>query len=716
VRDFSISLRIFLSVILSLPLVGSASAWELSNPAPLAGNVVSVSAPSPDTCWIADNYGGIAVTVDGGDSWSQVSLPEFWWGEHLLDFQTGRSGWVFEHPRLPWETARCYRTIDGGETWEEFAVGIENEIFISLCFAADSGCVIAGGYDGSNEVPVIFQLVENTFERVVLPQGTSGSVASICILSGRSVWVTGEQGYFAFSPNGGASWQQAQTGVNTSFSSVAFINNQVGWIGGGNFNNAVLLKTVNGGGTWRAVEGLEATSEIVGLTSFSRSGIAAISKGGGEDDLASILITRDGASWQRISSTSSELFTTMDATSEEIWVGGQKGLLLHSTDGGNAAPVGQRVTTAQLTDISFSSPTNGWAVGEGAIALKTDDGGTTWSMVQSFGGWNVIRVVAISDERVITTCADSREYLSVDRGAHWREIAISDQDVYQIKRFSASLIAASGGSLVISTVEGENWTTKQVSELSITDFTLAGESMLAALSNGPVMRSDDGGDRWSPIEGIPENCEAIFHFDAMSGWALCTVDMELRLLFTHNGWETYNSVRSIRSFYDWVFTSATEGWFAGSFVSGDILREGLWRLSDRGFRREQLDLPVGRVTGIASTDADHIWICGADGLLAKLTGEVESVANETAPTPFALNLIQAYPNPTNGRVTLRWNAALHTPLSFDLFGSDGRSGRSFRAPTGATRFGIELEGLPAGTYYLKSRTLTDQPIPIVLVK
>jgi len=715
-RDHRVARALSVLATLTILLASTAYGWEIANPWPLAGNISSVASPSTDTCWIADDYGGIAVTADGGNSWRLVELPEFWYAPHLLAFNTGSDGWIAENPRFAGETGRFYHTTDGGGSWNQLAIGNGDDIFELAAISAKGDGVFAGGFDYSHNIPVIYRLVEGAFERVSLPEGGSESINDIFTLNGRSVWVAGSQGYFAFSANGGAAWQKIETGTNRPLNAVAFRTNMVGWIGGGEFNAPMLLKTVNGGGNWTPVEGLDATSAIAALALFGQAGAVAVTKGNGDDGVASTLVSNDGSSWNRVSGIANELYSAVDAVGSEVWATGQKGLLMHSANGGDLVSAGHRLTTKGLTAISFDSPEHGWAVGEGRTVLRTVNGGETWTLLQNFPGWNVIRVVALSATRVIATCADSREFLSTDGGDNWHEIAISDLDVYLIKRYGQTLIAASEGSLLFSDNAGDSWTAKRVSANPINDFSLAGGVLFAGLSNDAVMRSEDLGDHWSRVETLPENCEKIHFFDQYYGWALINEGVGVRLYVTRNGGGAFTRLIDFRWIYDWAFVSQSEGWIAGVLNGNDFQDHGLLHLTDYGFDIRPISLPVGRVSGVVSANPTHLWMCGSDGLLARLTDEVVSVTDDPPPSPFALSLIEAYPNPTNGQVTLNWNARLAAPLTFDLIGINGRSGKTYVIPTGASRFGIELSDLPAGTYYLKPRTLSHQPVPIVLVK
>jgi len=64
--------------------------------------------------------------------------------------------------------------------------------------------------------------------------------------------------------------------------------------------------------------------------------------------------------------------------STQLWVVGDKGLILMTTDGGISWDQQNSGVTQRLNDVAFSSATNGYAVGNGGTILKTTNGGGTW--------------------------------------------------------------------------------------------------------------------------------------------------------------------------------------------------------------------------------------------------------------------------------------------------------------------------------------------------
>jgi photosystem II stability/assembly factor-like uncharacterized protein len=69
--------------------------------------------------------------------------------------------------------------------------------------------------------------------------------------------------------------------------------------------------------------------------------------------------------------------------STQLWVVGDKGLIMHTIDGGALWHQQNSGVTKTLYDVAFYSVTNGYAVGGSGTILKTINGGVTWARQQS---------------------------------------------------------------------------------------------------------------------------------------------------------------------------------------------------------------------------------------------------------------------------------------------------------------------------------------------
>ena len=92
--------------------------------------------------------------------------------------------------------------------------------------------------------------------------------------------------------------------------------------------------------------------------------------------------------WHRLNiSTNNNLTSVSFIDSQNGWICGGDGLVLHTTDGGNVWLENLVPTPNNLTAIKFLSDTNGWVVGQNVL-LKTTDNGSNWeSKTPSYTFW-----------------------------------------------------------------------------------------------------------------------------------------------------------------------------------------------------------------------------------------------------------------------------------------------------------------------------------------
>jgi len=187
--------------------------------------------------WVA---AGLAIqTEDGGKSWKRDSTLV---GVRQIFFADSLHGWARSF--LP----RTFRTIDGGQTWKRIQItDVISEVRTNQFFAFDtSRCFVA----------LNIGLYASTDGGQNWIQHSSQELTSFAFLDSMEAWgVLGDK--LLHSTDGGRTWENLTKNILPDgvafFSSVDFINTQVGWVAGLNTifsKGGVILKTVNGGITW----------------------------------------------------------------------------------------------------------------------------------------------------------------------------------------------------------------------------------------------------------------------------------------------------------------------------------------------------------------------------------------------------------------------------------------------------------------------------------
>ena len=150
-------------------------------------------------------------------------------------------------------------------------------------------------------------------------------------------------------------WAVKSSAEWKNLSSVAFVNQNLGWIAVG----PVILKTTDGGKTWDEI--LPPSQGQLAALSFVDGQHGWIAKSRGQEGSIVHIPGNDNVS--------SESF------------------VLATTDSGQTWQTAFHVTShvdhsAWILNMFFLNRTNGWAVGRNGLILRTEDGGKSWQKTE----------------------------------------------------------------------------------------------------------------------------------------------------------------------------------------------------------------------------------------------------------------------------------------------------------------------------------------------
>lgn len=157
--------------------------------------------------WVAGQGGQIARSVDGGLTWQVQPSGTT---RNLLDieFVTRERGLAVG------DFGTLLRTEDGGNTWTKIPLPENIELPPDIAEVVQPGDVI---------------------------------LYSIAFVDENHAWLCGEFGVILFSRDGGLTWEQQKSGVETTLFGVASLDAQRAWAVG---MEGVMLATEDGGATW----------------------------------------------------------------------------------------------------------------------------------------------------------------------------------------------------------------------------------------------------------------------------------------------------------------------------------------------------------------------------------------------------------------------------------------------------------------------------------
>lgn len=255
---------------------------------------------------------------------------------------------------------------------------------------------------------------------------TSGDLLSVFFTSSEKGFVGGDNGYFAFTNDGGINWTKQSLNTNDSVNEIYFRNNDNGYL----LVGKRIFITNDGGKSWRetrVMSGAEfsgRTPEFLSIRfSDKKRGWIVGSINNKEDEVVDSLVLHtvdSGESWQRITvpSDKQELYA-VDFIDETGWIVGDEGLILKTEDDGQTWTRQNAGTNVRLFNVDFRDKKFGIAVGSKGTILRTENGGQTWDTINSVATKALLRVNFTNDKTGWIVGSDGVILRTDDKGKTW---------------------------------------------------------------------------------------------------------------------------------------------------------------------------------------------------------------------------------------------------------------------------------------------------------
>jgi photosystem II stability/assembly factor-like uncharacterized protein len=247
----------------------------------------------------------------------------------------------------------------------------------------------------------------------------------------------GIDGYVALTADGGDSWQYSQYAVPPREGflltrGLAFATRQIGWLnytayvpggGGGYSGTSYVLKTENGGRTWREVVWGMAFPGFHRLETYDARRMWALHYAVGVGTRFDY--SNDGGqTWRACVAPIGSNEYVYDAAAvgpREAWGVTTYGRVLHTTDGVNWREVDTGFT-GNFLQVEFPTTAVGYVAGDSVI--KTVNGGRTWTRVRAASAFECV-AMAFADARhgVMADYYGDAVYRTVDGGSSWTDIS-----------------------------------------------------------------------------------------------------------------------------------------------------------------------------------------------------------------------------------------------------------------------------------------------------
>jgi photosystem II stability/assembly factor-like uncharacterized protein len=394
---------------------------------------------------------GIFSSADEGAHWQPIRLPDASVVRTVAaDPVRGPIVYVGSHGSV-------WRSTDGGKSFTRSSAGLPNEDIVKLVHApwgrvyalTASGALYATSDDNRNWYPS--------------QSGCSGAITSLAVDPVQS-WVLyagTAGGGLCKSASAGLSWAAANTGVTQPYINAVWIHpSSPATVLAGSIDR--VYRSVDAGQTWQSIQNGLPTG-VVSHLQGSGSTVLALVAGKG------LYRSTDGGS------TWSGANTTADvATASALW---------------------QSPEQPALTLLG--TPSRG--------VLLSTDGGAQWR--ESSEGMNLfVRSLSIDSdtpERVYAASLGGGLFRSDDAGAHWRNMGLSDRNIFQVHAPGAQrVLVGSSRGISLSQDGGTTWAElgqRNLYVLSMLVDPAESQRVLVAGLSGQVWWSMDGGSRWQEV-------------------------------------------------------------------------------------------------------------------------------------------------------------------------------------------------------------------------
>lgn len=383
-----------------------------------------------------------------------------------------------------------------------------------------------------------------------IPQGNT--LYSVFFADEQTGYATGEYGTIIKTTNGGQDWILLTTGVTKTLRTIFFTDAQTGYAIGGN----VLLKTIDGGDNWSSST-IGSTANLFNTIYFvnTDTGYAA-----GSNTVSEALVfqtTDGGASWapQNIpigaQSINSIFFVNADTG---YTAGGDFGSeILKTTNGGATWTISESGNFDYLNDLHFINATTGMAVGNDGMIIRTLNGGTTWNFVNNSGNFNELFAVHFPTPTTGYAVAQRAVLKTIDGGSNWSVVQTVTERNLLSGFFTAQdsgTVVGLGGYIQSTGDGGTTWFDNTPVPMTIqsTFFLNADTGYFSGSGNseGAIYKTTDGGANFTKLS-LPSSITPIFSIfftNRDTGYAPTILNTNRVVLKTTNGGTSWAPVPS----------------------------------------------------------------------------------------------------------------------------------------------------------------------------
>ncbi len=254
----------------------------------------------------------------------------------------------------------------------------------------------------------------------------TGDLVAVFFTSAEKGWIAGDNGYLAWTGDGGRNWTKQDIGTTESINEIYFRNDDNGYLVAGK----KMFVTRDGGRNWQELriykpgDFRNSSPEFLSIRfADKKRGIVIGSVLNSQDRVIDSLVMRTedgGETWQRIIVPSKkELYHLDFVGSSRCWIVGDDGLVLASTNGGASFQTQRSGIALDLYNVDFRDESEGYIVGSKGTILRTENGGANWETVKTAFPVTFMRVDFADDKNGVIVGYEGTILRSNDKGKNW---------------------------------------------------------------------------------------------------------------------------------------------------------------------------------------------------------------------------------------------------------------------------------------------------------
>ncbi len=222
------------------------------------------------------------------------------------------------------------------------------------------------------------ELAEPPWYPINSPTYPEHGVTAIDFVDSNHGWLGGMGGIILASTDGGQSWIEQNSGINSTIEAIDFFSPLIGVAIG---EKGLILITQNGGVNWTVLETAKYPSSSFGWKEVGLNDVTIC-----DDQIAWVLGTKGSFfrvnvtnyNWTFISHLSLSLFDIAMLNRTHGWATGGYGNIVRTQDGWQSFEEQESGVSTNFRDIFFLNEHKGWIVGFERTILATTNGGGTW--------------------------------------------------------------------------------------------------------------------------------------------------------------------------------------------------------------------------------------------------------------------------------------------------------------------------------------------------